>query len=45
MLKRGVGEAVEVRDRFVGERGEVGAGELLVRGSAVLAAAVFGFAA
>ena len=45
MVERAVGEAGEVGDRLVGERGDVRAGELVLGGAAVLAAAVFGLAA
>ena len=45
MVERGVGQAGEVGDCLVGELGDVSAGELLFGGSALLAAAVLGFAA
>ena len=45
MVERAVGEAGEIGDRLVCELREVGAGELVLGGSASLAAAVFGFAA
>jgi hypothetical protein len=45
VVERAVGQAVELVDRLMGKVGNMGAGELLVGGSAVLAAAVFGFAA
>ena len=40
-----VGEAGEIRDRLACELGDVSAGELVLGGSALLAAAVFGLAA
>jgi hypothetical protein len=45
MIERAVREAGQVRDRVVGELGDVSAGELVFGGAALLAAAVFGFAA
>jgi hypothetical protein len=45
MVERAVGEAGEIRDRLVCELREVSAGELVIRGSASLTAAVFRFAA
>ena len=44
MVERAVGEAGEIRDRLACELGDVSAGELVLGGSASLAAAVFGFA-
>jgi hypothetical protein len=43
-VQRGVGELGEVGDRVLAERRDVGAGELLGGGAALLAAAVFGLA-
>ena len=45
VVERAVGEAVELVDRLMGELGDMRAGELLLGGAAVLAAAVLGFAA
>jgi hypothetical protein len=45
MVERAVGKAGEVAYRLACERGHVSAGELLVGGAALLAAAEFGFAA
>jgi hypothetical protein len=44
MVERAVGEPGEIRDRLACELGDVSAGELVLGGSASLAAAVFGFA-
>ena len=45
VVQRAVGEPVELVDRLVGELGDMRAGESLLRGAAMLAAAVLGFAA
>jgi hypothetical protein len=45
MVKRAVGEVGEIGDRLVCECRDVSAGELVLGGSALLAAAVFRFAA
>jgi hypothetical protein len=45
MVKCAVGEAVELVGRLLEELSDVRAGELLLRGSALLAAAVLGLAA
>ena len=45
MVKRAVGEAGEIRDRLAREWRDVSAGQLVLGGSAPLAAAVFRFAA
>jgi hypothetical protein len=44
MVERAVGEPGEVGYRLLCELGDVGAGELVVGGSALLAAAAFGLA-
>jgi len=45
VVKRSVGQAGEIGDCFSRELGDVGAGELLVGGAALLSAALFGLAA
>lgn len=45
MVERAVGEAGKIGDRFPCECCQVSAGELVLGGTALLAAAVFGFAA
>ncbi len=45
MVERAVGQTGEVGDRLAGERGDVGAGELVFGGPAGLSAAAFGLAA